>query len=287
MKSVLVTGSNGQLGRCIKDFVQSSKELNFIFTDKDELDITNKEDVNAFFESNTIAYCINCAAYTAVDKAESNEDFAVAVNVLGVENLANACKNHKAILIHISTDFVFDGKQTKPYTELDEPKPINTYGQTKLDGEKAVARILERHFILRTSWLYSEYGNNFLKTMLRLGKEKNEVHVVSDQIGAPTYARDLAFLISSIIKNKKIPFGIYHFSNKGEASWYDFATDIFNLSNIRVKVRPIKAKDFVTSVNRPIYSVMDKTKIKDNLGIAIPHWKESLKECINRLAVKK
>ncbi len=287
MKSVLVTGSNGQLGRCIKDVTQNQEELNFIFADKAELDITNRESVNTFFEKTPIDYSINCAAYTAVDKAESDKYAAEAVNIYGVENLANACKKHKAILIHISTDFVFDGKQTRPYTEVDEPKPINTYGQTKLEGEKVVARILERYFIIRTSWLYSEYGNNFLKTMLRLGNEDNEVRVVSDQIGTPTYARDLALVLISIIKNNKIPFGIYHCSNEGEARWYDFAKAIFSLSNIKVKVRPIKAKDFVASASRPVYSVMDKKKLNDNLGIAIPHWKESLKECLINLAVKR
>ncbi len=284
MKSILVTGSNGQLGRCIKDVAKDSKELNFIFTDKAELDITNRESVNAFFESNTVVYCVNCAAYTAVDKAESNEDYALAVNVLGVENLAKACKKHKAILIHISTDFVFDGKQTQPYTEVDEPNPLNVYGITKLQGEKVVEEVLEHYFIIRTSWLYLEYGNNFLKTMLRLAKDKNEVRVVSDQIGTPTYARDLALVLISIIKNNKIPFGIYHYSNEGVASWYDFATAIFDLSDIKVKIRTVKAKDFVTSANRPMYSVMDKTKIKNIVGINIPSWEESLKECIKRLA---
>jgi dTDP-4-dehydrorhamnose reductase len=287
MKSILVTGSNGQLGRCIKDVAQGLKELNFIFTDKAELDITNRESVNAFFENNTIDYCINCAAYTAVDKAESNETAAQAVNVLGVKNLAKACHDKDAILIHISTDFIFDGKQTRPYTEVDETIPLNVYGATKLKGEKLVTEVLEHYFIIRTSWLYSEYGNNFFKTMLRLGKEKNEVRVVSDQMGTPTYARDLALVLISIIKNNKIPFGIYHYSNEGEASWCDFTNTIFNLSNIKVKVRAVKAKDFITSANRPMYSVMDKTKSKSSLGISIPNWKESLKECIKRLAVKK
>jgi len=287
MKSILVTGGNGQLGRCIKDVSQSSKEYSFIFTDKEELDITNIENVNAFFENNTIAYCINCAAYTAVDKAESEKTAAEALNVYGVENLAKACAQNNAVLIHISTDFVFDGKQTKPYNEADEPKPINNYGATKLKGEKVIEKLLKRYFIIRTSWLYSEYGNNFFKTMLRLGNMKNEVRVVSDQIGTPTYARDLAILLVSIIKKNKIPFGIYHYSNEGEASWYDFAKTIFDYSNIDIKIQPIKTKDFLASSKRPLYSVMDKSKLKDSFRFAIPHWKESLKECINRLTLNK
>ncbi|MFD2588031.1 dTDP-4-dehydrorhamnose reductase [Croceitalea marina] len=287
MKSVLVTGGNGQLGRCIKDVVQSSKELNFIFTDKNKLDITKEEDVKAFFENNSISYCINCAAYTAVDKAETDKDAAEALNIHGVENLANVCKKHKAILIHISTDFVFDGKQTKPYTEADETKPLNVYGETKLKGEKVVAEVLEDYFIIRTSWLYSEYGNNFFKTMLRLASEKNEVRVVSDQMGTPTYARDLARAVIVIIEKKKTAFGLYHYSNEGITSWFDFAITIFDYSNIKTKILPVKAKDFMTSANRPLYSVIDKTKIKDILGIAIPHWKESLKKCLINLAIKK
>lgn len=284
MKSVLVTGSNGQLGRCIKDIVQSSKELNFIFTDKAELDITNRESVNTFFENNPIDYCINCAAYTAVDKAESDKGAAEALNIYGVENLANACKNYKAILIHISTDYVFDGKQAKPYTEIAEANPLNIYGLTKLKGEKVVGELLDNYFIIRTSWLYSEYGSNFLKTMLRLENENDELHVVSDEIGTPTYARELALVLISFINKNNIPFGTYHYSNEGEASWYDFAKAIFSLRDIDIKIQPIKAIDFIASANRPMYSVMDKKKLKDNLGITIPHWEEGLKKCINRLA---
>jgi dTDP-4-dehydrorhamnose reductase len=287
MKSVLVTGSNGQLGRSIKNVVQSSKELNFIFTDKNELDITKEEDVNTFFAKNSISYCINCAAYTAVDKAESNQEEAESINVSGIKNLAKACIDNDVILVHISTDFVFDGKQTHPYTEGNEANPLNVYGQTKLKGEKIVEELLERYFIIRTSWLYSEYETNFFKTMIELSKEKDELHVVSDEVGTPTYARDLAKVIIGIIEKKETAFGLYHYSNDGIVSWYDFAKAIFDLSNIDIKVIPIKSKEYPTKAERPGYSVMDKTRIKNTLGIKIPYWEESLKESIKRLTLDK
>ena len=287
MEKILVTGADGQLGKSIQKLSGKYLTLKFVFKNSKQLDITDSESVNSIFKKEDFNFCINCAAYTNVEQAEKTPEIAYKINADAVKNLALACKRNKVFLIHISTDFVFDGKQTRPYTEEDEAKPLNVYGVTKLKGEKVVEELLEHYFIIRTSWLYSEYENNFLKTMLRLGNENNEVRVVSDQIGTPTYARDLALLLILIIKKNKKPFGIYHYSNESEASWYDFAIAIFGLSNINIKVQPVKTKDFVTSVNRPIYSVMNKSKLKDNFGIVIPHWKDSLKECINRLAVNK
>ena len=279
MKNVLVTGGGGQLAFCIMDAGRKHSDLNFIFADTDKLDITNQDEVSDFFRKHTFDYCINCAAYTAVDKAESEPELAKQVNEVGVKNLVESCEKHNAVFIHVSTDFVFDGSKNKPYTELDVPNPLGVYGETKLKGEK-VARSYRKHFIIRTSWLYSEYGNNFLKTMLRLGKERDELGVVYDQIGTPTYARDLAEVILKIISSNSDKYGIYHYSNEGVASWYDFAKAIFDEAEISISLNPIKTDQYPTPAERPSYSVMDKSKIKENIDIKIPYWRNSLRNVL-------
>ncbi len=282
MKTVLVTGGKGQLASCLKDTSKHLENYKFIYVDVDDLDITNTSDVDAFFNSNSIDYCINCAAYTAVDKAESETELAKKVNEMGVIHLAKACKKHHATLIQISTDFVFDGHKANLYKEQDSAKPLSVYGKTKLNGEMAASK-LEKHIILRTSWLYSEYGNNFLKTMLRLGKEKESLSVVCDQIGTPTYAGDLAELIIKMIVEQCDTYGTYHYSNEGVASWYDFAKAIFDLSETNIKLLPIKTDEYPTPAKRPKFSVMDKAKIKEALHIEIPYWRTSVKVCLSKL----
>jgi len=283
MKKVLVTGGNGQLATCIKDIDKTAAEYQFVYVDLPEFDITDKEKVIGFFNENDISYCINCAAYTAVDKAESEKDLAHAVNVIGAKNLAEACREFSAVMLQISTDFVFDGKQGATYYETDVTNPLGVYGLTKLQGEKAVSETLEQHYILRTSWLYSEHGNNFVKTMLRLGAERDMLNVVSDQIGTPTYAGDLAKLTLQLITEEKKDYGAYHYSNEGVASWYDFTMAIFELAKVDCKVLPIKTEAYPTPAKRPAFSVMDKSKIKSTLQIEIPYWRESLRRCLNNI----
>lgn len=281
---VLVTGARGQLGQCLKAISTTIEGgFQFVFVGSKELDIVNKHKLEAIFIENKFNYCINCAAYTAVDKAENNEGKASEVNVIGVSNLAEVCKIHNTTLIHISTDFVFDGKSSTPYNESDETNPISVYGATKLRGEKEIINKLNSYFIIRTSWLYSEYGNNFVKTMLKLGEERTELNVVDDQIGSPTYAMDLAQAIFTIIKKGYTNYGIYNYSNEGEASWFDFAKAIFDISNKDVKLNAIPTKSFPTPANRPHYSVLDKEKIKKNMEMKIPHWRESLEICLKQI----
>ena len=285
MRNVLVTGSNGQLASCIKDLAKQYDGLNFIYTDYKELDICDLNQVNTFFESHSKThYCINCAAYTAVDKAETEVDKAFEINADGAKNLAIACREFDAILIQISTDFVFDGGKKEPYSETDVAKPIGVYGASKLQGEQEIIKILETYFILRTSWLYSEYGTNFMKTMLKLAETRDEISVVSDQIGTPTYAGDLADVILKIITSNTKSFGLYHYSNEGEASWYDFAKAIFEASNIEIKLNPIKTSAYPTPAKRPLFSVMEKTKIKETLNIEIPFWRETVNKTVNYLS---
>ena len=284
MRNVLVTGSNGQLASCIKDLAKQYEDLDFIYTDYKELDICDLNQVNTFFKSNKkIDYCINCAAYTAVDKAESDVEKAFEINANGAKNLAIACSEFDAILIQISTDFVFDGEKNEPYTETDVAKPISVYGASKLQGEIEIKQTLETYFILRTSWLYSEHGVNFMKTMLRLAETRDEISVVSDQIGTPTYAGDLADVILKIISSKNTNFGLYHYSNEGVASWYDFAKTIFEASNLKIKLNAIKTEAYPTPAKRPFYSVMDKEKIKTSLGVETPHWRDGLVRAIKHL----
>ncbi|PQV49645.1 dTDP-4-dehydrorhamnose reductase [Jejuia pallidilutea] len=282
MTNILVTGGNGQLANSIKDLEFNHSDLNFIYTDFLELDICDLNQVKKFFkrQSKTIHYCINCAAYTAVDKAETETKNAFKINVEGAKNLALACLEHNVNLIHISTDFVFDGKSDKPYVETDKANPVSVYGETKLKGELEIKKILENFFIIRTSWLYSEHGNNFMKTMLRLAKDKDVLNIVGDQIGTPTYAKDLAEVIYEIIISKNTEFGVYHYSNEGVASWYDFAKEIFEIKQIRIKVNAINTEDYPTPAKRPKFSVLDKSKVKALLSFEIPHWRDSLKKAI-------
>ncbi|MGB5554806.1 MAG: dTDP-4-dehydrorhamnose reductase [Flavobacteriaceae bacterium] len=281
MKKILVTGGKGQLASSIKDVDQTLNAYEFIYVDVEELDITNKKAVDQFFTIHKFSFCINCAAYTAVDKAETDKTVAENVNINGAKYLAEACKAHGATMIQISTDFVFDGTQGRIYNEEDGVHPLGVYGETKLLGELAVSKVLGQHYILRTAWLYSEYGNNFVKTMIRLGTERELLNVVSDQIGTPTYAGDLAEVILKIITHGKVEYGTYHFSNEGVASWYDFTKAIFDLAAIDCKVLPIKSEAYPTPAKRPAFSVMDKSKLKNSLNIEIPYWRDSLKGCLN------
>ena len=286
MITILVTGGNGQLATCIKDLEKKHDDLNVIYTDYLELDICDLNQVQDFFKANKqINYCINCAAYTAVDHAESDQEKAYQINAIGAKNLAIACNSNSTILIHISTDFIFDGNKNEPYSETDFANPISVYGASKLQGEIEIQEILQKHFILRTSWLYSEHGNNFLKTMLRLAKEKEVLNIVGDQIGTPTYAGDLAEVIYKIITTKCTDFGLYHYSNEGTASWHDFAKTIFNIKGINIKTNSIETIDYPTPAKRPKFSVLDKSKIKNILKIEIPNWRDSLKKCL--IKVKK
>jgi dTDP-4-dehydrorhamnose reductase len=282
---VLVTGAAGQLGQAIQYIAPNYSDCQFIFAPSKELDITNQDQVNSFFEVNTIDFCINAAAYTAVDKAETEPEKAVLINVVGPKNLAKACKKHQTKLIHISTDFVFDGKLDKPYLETDLTNPLGVYGQTKLDGEKAIIENMDQYIILRTSWVYSQFGNNFMRTMLRLAQERDSLSIVDDQIGSPTNAVDLASVIMNIINhfqlsifNFQSSFGIYNYSNEGIASWYDFAVAIFETNNVSIDVKPIPTTAFPTPAKRPKYSVLDKTKIKQTFNINIRSWQEVLQQ---------
>ncbi|WP_027138112.1 dTDP-4-dehydrorhamnose reductase [Gaetbulibacter saemankumensis] len=280
--SILVTGADGQLGRCIKDLESQYPNLKMTFTNRQDLDITNKHEVFDYFNQNSFDYCINCAAYTAVDKAESEPDKAHQVNAEGPKNLALACKAYGVVLIHISTDFVFDGNKKEPYTEEDIPNPVNVYGVTKLKGEDVIQQLLDKYFIIRTSWLYSEYGHNFVKTMLRLGEIRDEIDVVSDQIGAPTYAGDLAQVLLNIISRQQKDYGIYHYCNRGEVSWYDFAQAI--LRGKHVKVTPIPSERYKTEALRPSYSVLDISKIVQELKVKIEDSEKSLYKCLKNMA---
>jgi dTDP-4-dehydrorhamnose reductase len=286
-KNILVTGANGQLGSELNELYAQFPRFNFISTDIDTLDITKKENVRKYLSDNRVDYVINCAAYTAVDKAETDIETCYKINCEAVENLASAMKGRGRI-IHISTDYVFDGKATTPYEETDLPNPQSVYGKSKWMSEEILRIICPESIILRTSWLYSAYGNNFVKTMLRLGKEKEELNVVFDQIGTPTYAADLAETILTmiaIIEKEKVFYpGIYHYSNANACSWYNFCVKIHRLAGITsCKVNPVISALYPTPAARPAYSVLDKTKITETFGIEIPEWEYSLKKCINKL----
>ena len=279
---VLVTGANGQLGQSLQFIAKNYPELHFVFCSSSDLDITNLESCQAVFLKIKPNYCINAAAYTAVDKAESEPEKANLINVIGPKNLAAVCKEFSSVLLHISTDFVFDGSKNIPYNETDIPNPTGVYGQTKLDGEKAIQAVFENYYIIRTSWVYSQFGNNFMKTMLRLASERDSISVVNDQIGTPTNAVDLAnALIQIILTDNRQPttdnFGVYNFSNEGQCSWYDFAKEIFKINNIKIDLKPIPTSSFPTPAKRPKYSVLDKTKINSTFGLEIKNWELSLK----------
>lgn len=281
-KKILITGANGQLGREIQ-FIAGDYDLDFFFTDVDELDITDKEEVKRFIETKAIDCIVNCAAYTAVDKAEDDKEMAYKINAEAVENLAEAACG-KASLIHISTDYVFPGtQQSTPLKEADRLEPRSVYGQSKLAGETILQAICPDSIIIRTSWLYSAYGNNFVKTMLRLGAERESLNVVCDQIGTPTSAADLARAILTIISGQKLVPGIYHYSNEGRISWFDFSCEIMRQAGLACKVHPVPSSEYPTRAERPLYSVLDKTKIKETFHLTIPSWEESLTACLARL----
>lgn len=279
MNNILITGSNGQLGSEIRDIASRFPDYRFFFTDIAELDLTNYKEVEDFFKANEISVCVNCAAYTAVDKAEDDQSLAMLLNCDVVEKLSKVCNKNNALLIHISTDYVFNGRHFKPYGETDPPAPDSYYGLTKLKGEEAVLGVADKTVIIRTSWLYSSFGNNFVKTMMRLGRERDELGVVVDQVGTPTYAADLAMAILNIVQktgNGTIK-EIYHYSNEGVISWYDFAKAIMKGANIDCKVNAIESKDFPARANRPFYSVLNKAKIKNDFQVEVPYWMDSLK----------
>lgn len=281
MSKTIIFGASGQLGSCIKSITGVASEA-FCFPEEAEANILDVEVLEKVFATQKPAYAINCAAYTAVDKAEDDSELAERVNVTGVKNLADLCEKHNTVLIHVSTDFVFKGDVARPLTEADATQPISVYGQTKLDGEKAAAQI-EKHFIIRTGWLYSEYGNNFVKTMLKLGADRDELRIIADQVGTPTYAIDLAGFILHIIEQKSTAYGIYHYSNEGVTSWFDFARAVFDISDTQVKAIPIRTDQYPTRATRPGYSVMDKSKAKEIFAIEIPYWRDSLIKCIQKL----
>ncbi|MCD8292094.1 MAG: dTDP-4-dehydrorhamnose reductase [Prevotella sp.] len=281
--NILITGCNGQLGSEMRLIENEHTQHTFFNTDVDELDITDQSAIDNFVDNNDIEGIVNCAAYTAVDKAESNNQLCTALNTEAPVYLAAAMARRGGWLIQISTDYVFNGKKFTPYIETDTPCPDSVYGSTKLAGELAVSKFCKNTMIIRTAWLYSSFGNNFVKTMIRLGKEKSELGVVFDQIGTPTYARDLARTIMTAIEKGVVP-GVFHFSNEGVCSWYDFTKVIHRLTGITTcKVKPIHTSEYPTPATRPAYSVLDKTKIKTTYGIEIPYWEDSLAECIKLL----
>ena len=287
---VLVTGANGQLGQSLQYISGKYPEIHFVFCSSATVDITNKESCQNAFLKYKPNYCINTAAYTAVDKAESEPERAHLVNVIGAKNVAEVSKENNVILLHISTDFVFDGDfsklspraQSRGYSEEDIPNPTGVYGQTKLDGEKAIQEVFENYYIIRTSWVYSQFGNNFMKTMLRLAAERDSLSVVNDQIGTPTHAVDLAEVLVKIITihNSQLTiynYGVYNFSNEGKCSWYDFAKEIFRENNIKIDLNPIPTTAYPTPAKRPAYSVLDKSKIESVFGVEVKRWEESFK----------
>tara|TARA_B110000503_G_C7171005_1_gene424281 strand:+ start:200 stop:1069 length:870 start_codon:yes stop_codon:yes gene_type:complete len=288
MNNILVTGGNGQLGSELKEIAPNYQDYNFLFTDVSDLDITDHTAVREFVENNTITVIINCAAYTVVDKAESEPELADAINHLAVANFAQIAKDKNIKLIHISTDYVFDGTNHKPYVETDTPNPKSVYGQTKLDGEQAMQQINPANsIIIRTSWVYSKFGNNFVKTMLRLAETRDEISVVADQIGTPTNTADLANAILKIlpqISNETVE--LFHYSNEGVCSWYDLAKAIFEIKQISIKVNPIESSQYPTPAERPFYSILNKNIIKEMFYVKIPFWRDSLQKSLDKMQVK-
>jgi dTDP-4-dehydrorhamnose reductase len=289
MKNILVTGAYGQLGNEVRILSANYPEYNFLFTDVDSLDITDKNELIDFVTGNDIRYIINCAAYTAVDKAEDDAELCEKINATAVKNLGLAAAEAGAGIIHVSTDYVFDGTSCRPYTEDMPTKPCSVYGKTKLKGEKNLLKACPNAIIIRTAWLYSPFGNNFVKTMIKLGSERESLNVIFDQVGTPTYALDLADAIlkamDQTIDTDHEKGGVYHFSNEGVCSWYDFTIKIHEIAGIKTcKVNPIETKDYPTKAARPHYSVLNKSKIKQTFNITIPHWEASLKDCIKELS---
>jgi dTDP-4-dehydrorhamnose reductase len=290
MIRVLVTGANGQMGNEFRKLAGAGQDTEFIFTDVDELNITDEEEINKFIKKNPVRFLINCAAYTAVDRAEDEPENAYLLNADAVNILGRICIKNNIQLIHYSTDFVFDGALREPYTETDIPKPLSVYGKSKHAGEIYLKK-LKTGIIIRTSWLYSSFGNNFVKTILRLAREKEEIRVVNDQIGSPTRAADLAAVTLKILGQHRdtlnqLNWGLCHYSNEGECSWYDFAKEIVRLAGLKTRINPIGTSEYPAQAIRPPYSVLNKSLIKNWLGIGIPVWKESLAKCIQEITNK-
>jgi dTDP-4-dehydrorhamnose reductase len=282
---ILVTGANGQLGQALQSIASHFTEFKFQFCGSQEADLTNKASLQQAFKNYNPTFCINAAAYTAVDKAESEPEKAYAINADGVRNLAEVCLEHQTTLLHVSTDFVFDGLNKTPYVETDTPRPTGVYGASKLSGEQALQEVLTRYYIVRTAWVYSNFGANFMKTMLRLGAERDQLKVVDDQIGSPTLATDLAKTLITMCQLtaqdfESAPYGIYHYSNEGSCSWCEFAQQILLNHGLKTPVLPIPTAEFPTPAQRPAYSVLDKSKIKKAFALEIPHWQDALKSGI-------
>lgn len=281
MKKILVTGSSGQLGQCLKQLLLSATDISCHFAAREDLDITNSDEVQRFFSEHNFDYCINTAAYTNVEKAESEQKKAFLINAEGAYSLAKACKKHNVVLLHISTDYVFDGMAKTPYQEQDSTNPLNVYGASKLKGEQHIGDTWNKHFIIRTSWLYSQYGHNFLNSMLEFAKQKKALTITTQQKGTPTNANELAQVLVTIIKTGNARYGVYHFSNQGEATWYDFAEAIFKATGEIDTVNLAKTEHYATFAKRPAYSVLNCSKLKDTLDITYRNWEDSLKQIIN------
>lgn len=279
----LITGANGQLGTELHEILEREFPGQTLYTDVQELDLTNAKAVDSYVANNEITHIVNCAAYTAVDRAEEEKMLCAAVNTDAVKNLAMAADANGAKIIHISTDYVFDGTNHRPYRESDKVNPISQYGTTKRKGETLLLALAPQAIIIRTAWLYSAHGKNFVKTMLRLADSQPEIKVVCDQIGTPTFARDLACAVVKVLQSHQWVPGIYHFTDEGAASWYDFAKAIFRIAGKDVKVTPIPTEDYPTPASRPSYSILDRTRIKATYGIEIPHWEEALADCLRQL----
>ena len=282
---IIVTGSNGQLGNELRLLAPYYPDFNFIFTDVAELDITRETDVDLFVKTEHPAVIINCAAYTAVDKAETEPHAAFLINTTAVGILARVASQYNALLVHLSTDYVFDGTACMPYRENDRTNPVSVYAKSKNGGELQVQSFSKNALVIRTAWLYSEFGNNFVKTMIKLGKERGRLNVVCDQVGTPTYARDLAKAILAILRSGQEIKGVdlFHYANEGAASWYDFAKAIIGFSGINCIINPIETKDYPTPATRPCYSIFNKAKIKQRFGMEIPFWQDSLRDCVARI----
>jgi dTDP-4-dehydrorhamnose reductase len=281
MINLLVTGSSGQLGQCLKQLLLSATDISCYFAAREDLDITNNDVVHQFFGEHNFDYCINTAAYTNVEKAESEQKEAFLINAEGAYSIAKACKKHNVVLLHISTDYVFDGMAKTPYQEQDPTNPLNVYGASKLKGEQHIGDTWNKHFIIRTSWLYSQYGHNFLNSMLEFAKQKKALTITTQQKGTPTNANELAQVLVTIIKTGNARYGVYHFSNQGEATWYDFAKAIFMATGEIDTVNLAKTEHYATFAKRPAYSVLNCNKLKDTLGITYRNWEDSLKQIIN------
>ncbi len=283
MTTILITGSNGQLGNEMQQAAVRFPDFNYIYTDVAELDICDKSALDAFVKANNVNVIVNCAAYTAVDKAEDDVELCYKINRDAVRNIAEVATENKVKVVHVSTDYVFDGTNYLPYTEDMPVCPATVYGKSKLEGEQVLLKNCKESVILRTAWLYSSFGNNFVKTMMKLGAERDSLGVIFDQVGTPTYAADLADAILQLLRNETFVPGIYHFSDEGVCSWYDFTKTIHRMANITCDVKPIETKDYPARTPRPHFSVLNKSKIKSTYGISIPHWEVSLEKCIQLL----